>query len=168
VDNLELFRRFYQTYPELISDAVRRKSAAASDLPVLVPPESWQPGRLHPNLSWTHYRKLVRIEQTQARAFYEIESIKNHWVARELERQVDSLLYERLSQALGARRIQAQHPKKITVAIIDQDRDAALQIALENGISDFLCLGQGPSRKDLPLDLLEARLGRGQIFPALG
>ncbi len=112
VDNLELFRRFYQTYPDLISDALRRKlaageisdagrrkSAAEGDLPVLVAAESWQPGRLHPNLSWTHYRKLVRIEQPQVRAFYEIESLKNHWVARELERQVDSLLYERLAKS---------------------------------------------------------------------
>ena len=111
VDNLELFRRFYQTYPELISDAVRRKlgageisdavrrkSAIEADLPVLAPPGPWQPGRLHPNLSWTHYRKLVRIEQPEKRAFYEIESVKNHWVARELERQVDSLLYERLAK----------------------------------------------------------------------
>ena len=59
--------------------------------------KSWQPGRLHPNLSWTHYRLLLRVEKTDARAFYEIEAIKNSWSARELERQFSSLLYERLA-----------------------------------------------------------------------
>ncbi len=59
--------------------------------------ESWKPGRLHPNLSWTHYRTLLRVDKPEARAFYEIEAIKNNWAARELERQINSLLYERLA-----------------------------------------------------------------------
>jgi predicted nuclease of restriction endonuclease-like (RecB) superfamily len=66
---------------------------------ILHPPrtESWQPGRLHPNLSWTHYRTLLRVDKPEARAFYEIEALKNNWSARELERQINSLLYERLA-----------------------------------------------------------------------
>src|ERR1035437_9912747 len=112
VDNLELFRRFFLDYPQLladasptkslaadISDAVRRKS---SDLAAeLVPfvPKTWQAGRLHPNLSWTHYRTLLRVERPEARAFYEIEALHNHWAARELERQINSVLYERLAQS---------------------------------------------------------------------
>ncbi|MEK6838997.1 MAG: YhcG family protein [Candidatus Thermoplasmatota archaeon] len=59
--------------------------------------DSWRPGLLHPNLSWTHYRTLLRVEGTEARAFYEIEALKNNWSARELERQINSLLYERLA-----------------------------------------------------------------------
>ncbi|MBM3862224.1 MAG: DUF1016 domain-containing protein, partial [Verrucomicrobia bacterium] len=59
--------------------------------------ESWQPGQLHPNLSWTHYRTLLRVDKPEARAFYEIEAIKQNWSARELERQINSLLYERLA-----------------------------------------------------------------------
>jgi predicted nuclease of restriction endonuclease-like (RecB) superfamily len=59
--------------------------------------ESWQPGQLHLNLSWTHYRTLLRVEKTGARAFYEIEAIRNNWSARELERQINSLLFERLA-----------------------------------------------------------------------
>jgi predicted nuclease of restriction endonuclease-like (RecB) superfamily len=58
---------------------------------------SWKPGLLHPNLSWTHYRTLLRVDKPEARAFYEIESIQNNWAARELERQICSLLYERLA-----------------------------------------------------------------------
>jgi predicted nuclease of restriction endonuclease-like (RecB) superfamily len=48
-------------------------------------------------LSWTHYRTLLRVEKPAARSFYEIEAIQNHWAARELERQINSLLYERLA-----------------------------------------------------------------------
>lgn len=59
--------------------------------------QSWQPGRLHPNLSWTHYRTLLRVDKLEARFFYEIEAIQNNWSARELERQINSLLYERLA-----------------------------------------------------------------------
>ncbi len=59
--------------------------------------QSWQPGQLHPNLSWTHYRTLLRVDKVEARAFYEIEAIRNNWSARELERQINSLLYERLA-----------------------------------------------------------------------
>ncbi len=69
--NLWNMRKFYQTYP--ILDALRRE------------------------LSWTHYRILMRIERPQARSFYEIECIKNNWSARELERQKGSLFFERLS-----------------------------------------------------------------------
>lgn len=59
--------------------------------------DKWQPGCLHPNHSWTHYRTLMRVEKDEARSFYEIEALKNHWAARELERQIGSLLYERLA-----------------------------------------------------------------------
>lgn len=60
---------------------------------------NWQPGQLHPNLSWTHYRTLLRVENLNARAFYEIEALKNNWSARELERQISSLLFERLAKS---------------------------------------------------------------------
>ncbi|MFN3603446.1 MAG: YhcG family protein [Leptonema sp. (in: bacteria)] len=69
--NLWNMRKFYLTYP--ILDALRRE------------------------LSWTHYRILMRIENPQARSFYEVECIKNKWSARELERQKGSLLFERLA-----------------------------------------------------------------------
>lgn len=114
VDNLELFRRFYLDYPELlgvvsaaaepgaISDAPRRKSgvlAAALLNPAAVRADAWQPGRLNPNLSWTHYRRLLRVDRADARAFYELEAARNAWSARELERQVASLLFDRLAKS---------------------------------------------------------------------
>ena len=61
--------------------------------------ETWRPGRLHTGLSWTHYRTLLRVERPTARAFYEIEAASQAWSARELERQIDSLLFERLARS---------------------------------------------------------------------
>ena len=69
--NLRNIRRFYLTYSNC--DALRHE------------------------LSWTHYRILMRIARPDARAFYEIECVKNNWSARELERQKGSLLFERLT-----------------------------------------------------------------------
>lgn len=49
------------------------------------------------NLSWSHYLKLMRIDDENERRFYEIETYKNNWSLRELQRQYDSALYTRLA-----------------------------------------------------------------------
>lgn len=61
--------------------------------------DTWQPGQLHPALAWTHYRALLKVKRADARAFYEIEAVKNAWSARQLERQINSLLFERLAKS---------------------------------------------------------------------
>jgi len=116
VDNLELFRRFYLEYPRLLpegnsdavrrksgllpnSETVRRKSVDAMAIQHAARDESWRPGRLNPNLSWTHYRRLLRVDRAEARTFYEIEAAGNAWSARELERQINSLLFDRLAKS---------------------------------------------------------------------
>lgn len=50
----------------------------------------------HPDLSWSHYRALMRVENEEARRFYEREAVKGNWSKRQLERQIHSLLFERL------------------------------------------------------------------------
>jgi hypothetical protein len=57
--------------------------------------QSWTPGFLHSDLAWSLYRHLIRVESLEARAFYEIEAIKNNWAARKLERQINRLLFAR-------------------------------------------------------------------------
>jgi predicted nuclease of restriction endonuclease-like (RecB) superfamily len=82
VDNLENMRKFFSCYSTSIekSETVSRKS--------IIP--DFQ-------LSWSHYIKLIRIEDIQERQFYEIEAIANNWSLRELKRQCDSALYQRLA-----------------------------------------------------------------------
>ncbi len=70
VRNLRNMRSFYLTFP--IRNALRAE------------------------LSWTHYRSLMRIENPQARDWYIKETIENNWSARALERQISVLYYERL------------------------------------------------------------------------
>ncbi len=52
---------------------------------------------LRGELSWTHYRLLLKVEKEEARNFYMLEALNNNWSTRELERQIDTLLYERLA-----------------------------------------------------------------------
>jgi predicted nuclease of restriction endonuclease-like (RecB) superfamily len=51
---------------------------------------------LRSQLNWTQYRLLSRLENEDKREFYIAESLKNHWTSRQLERQINSGLYERL------------------------------------------------------------------------
>ena len=51
---------------------------------------------LRPELSWTHYRLLLRVEREDAKQFYMQESIECNWSTRTLERQVNSLYFERM------------------------------------------------------------------------
>jgi predicted nuclease of restriction endonuclease-like (RecB) superfamily len=75
------------------TDKIRHTPRGESNASV----KDWRPGQLHPNLSWSLYRHLLRVDKPEARAFYEIEALQNNWSARELERQINSLLYERLA-----------------------------------------------------------------------
>jgi predicted nuclease of restriction endonuclease-like (RecB) superfamily len=111
--NLKLFRQFFLAYPRFLKGRIGHtlsdQSLSAGETQVntiLAYPaeightpcdQLWEPGLLHPNLSWSLYRHLVRVESSNARAFYEIEATQNNWSARELERQINSLLYERLA-----------------------------------------------------------------------
>src|SRR3989344_1621962 len=52
---------------------------------------------LRNELTWTHYRLLIRIEREDSRSFYLNETINSKWSTRELERQISSLLYERIA-----------------------------------------------------------------------
>jgi predicted nuclease of restriction endonuclease-like (RecB) superfamily len=99
--NLKLMRQFYLAFPQLLTP--NQKGYALRSLfpntELLSSPEPWQPGQIHPNLSWTHYRIIMRVDSLQARSFYQIETLKNNWSSRELERQIGSLLFERLAKS---------------------------------------------------------------------
>ncbi len=70
VTNLKYMRQFYLTFPN--GHALRDE------------------------LSWTHYRLLVKVENDSAREFYMKEAVKSQWSTRQLERQINSFFYERL------------------------------------------------------------------------
>jgi len=70
VRQLELCRQFYASFP--ITNALRSQ------------------------LNWTQYKLLTRITDIDKRSYYIEEACKNNWSARQLERQINSQLYERL------------------------------------------------------------------------
>ena len=47
-------------------------------------------------LNWSQYKLLIAIPDTDKRKYYQLEAVNNGWTKRELERQINSLLYERL------------------------------------------------------------------------
>lgn len=51
---------------------------------------------LRPELSWTHYRSLMRVEDEEARAFYLDEAVRCGWSSRQLDRQINSFYYQRI------------------------------------------------------------------------
>ena len=69
VRQLEMCRQFYRLYP--IANAVRSQ------------------------LNWTQYRMLIQISDPDKREYYELEAVNNCWTGREMERQINSMLYER-------------------------------------------------------------------------
>lgn len=85
VPNLKNARQFYLTYIDCppIGYAVHTQSNKS----------------LNPDLGWIHYRALMRVNRVEVRSFYEIEAVKNSWSGRELERQINSLLFDRLAKS---------------------------------------------------------------------
>lgn len=51
---------------------------------------------LRSQLNWTQYRALIQIPDKDKREYYELEAVNGNWTARQLERQINSMLYERL------------------------------------------------------------------------
>lgn len=163
--NLFYMKQFYLSYPELLEPnqilhAVRGESRKAKDtgyVQISNAPrgESWQPGRLHPNLSWTHYRTLLRVDKSDVRAFYEIESLKNNWSARELERQINSLLYERLAMSKDKKGL-------MKLATKGHDVQQPADVFKDPMVMEFLGLPESP--KLVETDLEQALINNLQTF----
>ena len=138
--NLKNFREFYLTFPnrtvtapfELSGDTAARPleipsgnrypAGSGSDSPeqspeIRYPVGSESPLGFHPNLGWSHYRGLMRVENQDARLFYETEAVKAQWSKRELERQIGSLYYERLLASRDKRGMLAENRRKGTPAL---------------------------------------------------
>lgn len=113
VSNLFAFRQFYLAFPifravrgispgeishretpPAIGDALRHESSPNPDIaldkadPIL--------HALRAELTWTHYRLLIRVEKPEAREWYMNEAADQNWSTRAMERQINSLYYERL------------------------------------------------------------------------
>jgi predicted nuclease of restriction endonuclease-like (RecB) superfamily len=92
---------------------------------------------------------LLGVDKAEARAFYEIESINNSWSARELERQINSLLYERLALSKDKRGL-------MRLATKGQEIQQPADVFKDPVVIEFLGLPEPPS-------LVESRLEQALI-----
>ena len=136
VRQLEMCRQFYRVYP--IANALRSQ------------------------LNWSQYRMLIQIPDADKREYYELEAVNEGWTGRQLERQINSLLYERLlfsndkEQVLAVARRQRvpESPHEIikdpmVLEFLGLERKAAyyekdVESAIISHIADFLLeMGKG-------------------------
>ena len=141
VRQLEQSRRFYRMYP--IANALRSQ------------------------LNWTQYRLLIQIEDPFKREYYELESVNNAWTARETERQINAMLYERLLLS---------NDKESVLAVARKERipESPTEIIKDPMVLEFLGLHREASyyEKDLEGAILShltdflLEMGKGFSFVA--
>ena len=141
VRQLEQSRRFYRMYP--IANALRSQ------------------------LNWTQYRLLIQIEDPCKREYYELESVNNAWTARETERQINAMLYERLLLS---------NDKESVLAVARKERipESPTEIIKDPMVLEFLGLHRETSyyEKDLEGAILShltdflLEMGKGFSFVA--
>ena len=142
VSNLQFMRRFYQTYS--IQQTVSVK------------------------LGWSHYCELLAITDSDKRSFYEKEAINANWSVRELKRQIDSSLFERLILSRG----ESNKEQVLALAMKGNDVAKPSDIIKDPYVFEFLGLPEDKPvmEKDLERALLRQleefllELGRGFMF----
>lgn len=85
--NLRHMRAFYVAFP--IQHALRAESGRGGT-------PGATPSSLRPELAWTHYRLVLRVENGLAREWYMHEAAEQNWSSRQLDRQISVLYHERL------------------------------------------------------------------------
>ncbi len=101
IENLKLFRRFFLVYSNSVTtgypiqDEVGNQRLLNFESDAVIPQKTTKKQVF--TLSWSHYIILMRVENPDARRFYEIECAQQQWSKRQLSRQVGSSLYERLA-----------------------------------------------------------------------
>lgn len=114
--NLKQMRQFYLAYSKS-----QTLSDASQQLPEEVGKQIRQTTSDNFSLSWSHYLKLMRIDNLNERNFYEIEAAKNNWSVRELQRQYDSALYTRLTLSRDKHQVRELSEKGL---VIENPEDA--------------------------------------------
>ncbi len=89
IRNLEQMRKFYLVYGKYTENKIDKKTQTLSAELVKTKTPDFK-------LSWSHYLFLMGLDDINERKFYEIEAYKNNWSLRELHRQFDTALYQRL------------------------------------------------------------------------
>lgn len=127
--NLRNMRKFYLLFP--IWNAVRTE------------------------LTWTHYRSLLRVESEQARIWYMNEAVKEQWSSRQLDRQISTLYYERLLSSKDISPVVQEANDKLSAVMPEQ-------FIKDPYVLEFLDLKNYPALRES--DLEQALIDKLQEF----
>lgn len=141
VRQLEICRKFYRTYP--IANT------------------------LCSQLNWSQYKLLIAIPDKDKREYYQLEAVNEGWSKRQLERQINSMLYERLLMSNDKEKV-------LAVARKERTPESPLEIIKDPMVLEFLGLEKKPAyyEKDLDSALIShiadflLELGKGFSFVA--
>ena len=153
ITNIQQMRSFYLIYQ-------KQQTLSVNSVKQQIPSANF-------NLSWSHYLKLMRINDKNERKFYEIESHRNNWSLRELKRQYDSALYTRLALSRDKKKVIELAEKGL---ILEKPKDAIK----DPYILEFIGLPEQTnySESDLEQELIDKlehfllELGTGFTFVA--
>lgn len=142
VSNLQFMRRFYQSYQIQQTASVK--------------------------LSWSHYCELLSISDTDKRSFYEKEAVNSSWSVRELKRQIESSLFERLLLSRG----EVNKEQVLALALQGNEITTPADIIRDPYVFEFLGLPEDKPvmESDLEKALVQQiekfllELGRGFMF----
>lgn len=175
---LRRIRQFYVTYPEgsalppELGGPAKRTAALSKSKPekirtAALTKSAGVPAPFPPHLGWTHYLVLLRVTNPTARAFYEIEAARESWASRELERQIASLLFERLAKSRDKEKV-------LALARRGHEVEVPADVLKDPFVLEFLGLDERPHWRERDLEqaiidriegfLLE--LGKGFCFVA--
>lgn len=155
VTNIQQMRSFYLSYQKQQTLSVKSENTNQQTLSVDF------------KLSWSHYLKLMRIDDETERKFYEIEAAKNNWSVRELERQYDSALYTRLVLSRDKEKVKELSEKGL---LVKKPRDAVKDPYILEflGLPEYSLFSESQLEQEL-IDKLEhflLELGNGFTFVA--
>ena len=150
--NLHLYKKFYQTYPQIVQTVSEQLRLPLSieqklqTLPVITGVSTLSPDiqLLLNQLSFSHFIEFLKCDTPLQRAFYETYALKNQWTVRDLQRSRNSLLFERTGLSTDKESVlkNIQSPQNSTA--IDFIRDPY--------ILEFLGLSEKKSYKEEDLE----------------
>jgi predicted nuclease of restriction endonuclease-like (RecB) superfamily len=173
--NLKNFRQFYLCFPiryTLCSESIAPQSGASSQdtAPIFHAPCGKSaheghnvkhprtiPSALRRELTWSHYRLIMRVEKPEARDYYARESAEQNWSVRALERQINSLYYERLKMSRDKKPVIEEMQEK-TKPLVSTPQD----FIKDPYVLEFLGLKHKPDFRES--DLEQTIIGKLQAF----
>ena len=160
--NIRSFRLFYQTFNDL---QIQQTLSAESQLPI----QQTVSAEFTYRLSWSHFERLMRVEDVKARDWYMKEASEQMWSVRTLDRNINTLYYERLLMSQVKEPVEQEMKEK--TSIFQQDK---LEFIKNPTVLEFLGLpgNKGYQEKDLEQAILDnlseflMEMGKGFAFVA--